>query len=272
MAALGPKGTFSEFAVKEYKKKIDSDIEMKFYPTISKVVMAAENECDIAIVPIENTLDGFVQVTLDLLNKTNLSIVYEFALPIQFAFAANSKMDEVKRIYAQFKTQGQCLEFLEKYDKLEVITTESNGTSLENLKKGVWEEGAIIPAYAIEKEKEFKYIIENVTDAEDNETRFIVLSKQKNKSYHSGEYKTGIIISDANADKPGALWKVLKEFALCEINLTSIISRPTKKGLGQYYFFIEAEGNYDGDNKLKGAIEDIKQHSVVKIVGSYLSL
>ncbi|WP_242951858.1 prephenate dehydratase [Clostridium felsineum] len=272
MAALGPKGTFSEFAVKEYKKKIDSDIEMKFYPTISKVVMAAENECDIAIIPIENTLDGFVQVTLDLLNKTNLSIVYEFALPIQFAFAANSKMDEVKRIYAQFKTQGQCLEFLEKYDKLEVITTESNGTSLENLKKGVWEEGAIIPAYAIEKEKEFKYIIENVTDAEDNETRFIVLSKQKDKSYHSGEYKTGIIISDANADKPGALWKVLKEFALCEINLTSIISRPTKKGLGQYYFFIEAEGNYDGDNKLKGAIEDIKQHSVVKIVGSYLSL
>ncbi|URZ04752.1 Bifunctional chorismate mutase/prephenate dehydratase [Clostridium felsineum] len=272
VAALGPKGTFSEFAVKEYKKKIDSDIEMKFYPTISKVVMAAENECDIAIIPIENTLDGFVQVTLDLLNKTNLSIVYEFALPIQFAFAANSKMDEVKRIYAQFKTQGQCLEFLEKYDKFEVITTESNGTSLENLKKGVWEEGAIIPAYAIEKEKEFKYIIENVTDAEDNETRFIVLSKQKDKSYHSGEYKTGIIISDANADKPGALWKVLKEFALCEINLTSIISRPTKKGLGQYYFFIEAEGNYDGDNKLKGAIEDIKQHSVVKIVGSYLSL
>ncbi|AAK78199.1 prephenate dehydratase [Clostridium acetobutylicum] len=271
-AVLGPKGTFSEFAVKEYKNKIDNNIEMIFCSTISKVVKAAEEECDIAIIPIENTLDGFVQVTLDLLSKTNLNIIYELVLPIQFAFAANSKMEEVQRVYAQFKTQGQCCEFLEKHDEFKIITTESNGQSLKKLKEGVLGEGAIVPAYAVKGTNKFKCNINNVTDSEGNETRFIVLSKEKVQYEGKGYYKTGIIISDANADKPGTLWRVLNEFSVRDINLTSIISRPTKKGLGQYYFFIEVDGCYFKDNRLNEAVEAIKHHSVVKVVGTYYKI
>lgn len=270
IATLGPRGTFSEFAVSEYMKKVNSDVEIKLYPTMTKVIKAAEgNECDIAILPIENTLDGFVQINLDLLNKTNLNIVNELIVPIQFGFAANSEIEDVKRIYVQFKTQGQCSEFLENNDRLKIVTTESNGESLEKLKEGISNEGAIIPTFVLRKINNFKYHIDDVTDSQDNETRFLVLSKEKTKCDSKNKYKTGIIISDADADKPGTLWRVLNEFAVRKINLTSIISRPTKQELGQYYFFIEVEGCYSKDEKLIEAVEKIKNHSVVKVVGTY---
>lgn len=272
-AVLGPAGTFSELAVEKYKKETGKELNSIFYPTITKVANAVGSECDIGIVPIENTLDGFVQVTLDLLLEKEINIINELTIPIQFAFAANSNIEEVERIYAQFKTQGQCCKFLESLEDVKIVTTESNGESVEKIREGLKGEGAIIPRHMLNLIKKFKFSIDCVTDSDENETRFIVLSSNKDIGYDSKKhYKTSIAIMDAADDKPGALFKVLDEFAQRQINLTSIISRPTKKGLGKYYFFIDIDGCYPEEENVRQAIEALRQYSLVKIIGSYSTL
>jgi prephenate dehydratase len=270
LAVLGPAGTFSELAAKKYIKNIDNNMEIEFYSTITKAFNAVGKECEFGIIPIENTLDGYVQVALDLLAQSDLYIVKELVIPIQFAFLGNaSELSEIKKIYAQFKTQGQCCNFLEQLNSTKIITTESNGESYEAAKVGVVGEGAIVPQYLLNKEKEFSLNIENVTDSKDNHTRFIVLSKNPPKHDHRKTYKTSIVIMDAKDDKPGILARVLNEFASRDINLTSIISRPTKIGLGKYYFFIDVEGNYDRDENIRQAINKISENNVVKVLGAY---
>jgi prephenate dehydratase len=270
LAVLGPAGTFSELAARKYIENIDEDMEINFYSTITKVFNAVGKECEYGIIPIENTLDGYVQIVLDLFAQLDLNIASELIIPIQFAFVGNaSELSEIKKIYAQFKTQGQCCNFLEQLNSTKIITTESNGDSYEAAKVGGEGEGAIVPQYLLNKESKFSLNIENVTDSKDNHTRFVVISKNPEKHDYSKSYKTSIVIMDAKDDKPGILARVLNEFASRDINLTSIISRPTKIGLGKYYFFIDVEGNYDMDENIRRAIDKISENNAVKVLGAY---
>ncbi|AZV57960.1 prephenate dehydratase domain-containing protein [Clostridium sp. AWRP] len=270
IATLGPVGTFSELATKKYIQKTNKNLEITFYPTITKVFNTIGEECKLGIIPIENTLDGYVQLVLDLLAQTDLQIIHELVIPIQFSFAANAlKISDIEKVYAQFKTQGQCYNFLEQFNSIKVITTESNGESFEKLKEGITGESAIIPQYILNNENKFSFIIENITDSQDNETRFIILSKNPESYDVNKQYKTSIVIMDAINNKPGVLSKILNEFSSRNINLTSIISRPTKKALGKYYFFIDLEGHYAIDKNISEAIEVISKNNIVKILGSF---
>ena len=270
IAVLGPSGTFSEFAAKKYIEKFNKNIKVVFYPTIKKVFDAIGKECELGIVPIENTLDGYVQITLDLLSQVNLYIIHEFVIQVQFSFVSNNlNVSDIKKIYVQFKTQGQCYSFLDQFIEAKIITTASNGESFEKVKEGILEESAIIPRHILNAENRFPFSIENVTDSENNETRFIVISKNIIKYDINKSYKTSVIIMDAADDKPGMLSKILNEFSERNINLTSIISRPTKRALGKYYFFIDIEGHYPEEKNIKQAIDKISENNIVKILGSY---
>lgn len=272
VATLGPKGTFTEIATKKYIEKSGMDLDILFYPTINKIFNAIGEECEIGVIPIENTLDGYVQRSLDLLLNTDLQIMHELVIPIQFSFIANAtNRADVEKIYVQFKTQGQCCRFLEGFSNAKIITTESNGESLEMVKKGVKGEAAIICQYMFDSCKDFKLKIENVTDSGENETRFIVLTREPKEHCEEKQYKTSLVIMDA-ADESGILTKILKEFSDKNINLHSIISRPTKKALGKYYFFIDVEGNYNRDAHLRHAIDKISEKNVVKVFGTYSCL
>lgn len=268
IATLGPKGTFSELAVNKYSELIDKNVEIVFYPTIAKVFNAIGRECEFGIIPIENTLDGYVQVTLDFLSQRDLNITYEIVVPIQFAFVGNSQISKIEKVYTQFKTQGQCCRFLEQYSNIKIITTESNGESFEQVKKGVSGESAIIPKHILNTEKSFNFEIENVTDSHKNETRFIMLSKQSINYDVNKHYKTSIVIIEA-VDKSGVLSNILNEFSERGINLTSIMSRPTKEALGKYHFFIDIDGRYSEDKNIELAIQKIREKNVVKVLGSY---
>lgn len=270
IATLGPAGTFSELAAKKYIEKTNKNIEIAFYPTITKVFKAIGEECEFGIIPIENTLDGYVQLVLDLLAQAELQIIHELVIPIQFSFVGNAlDISDIKKVYAQFKTQGQCYNFLEQFNSIKVITTESNGESFEKLKKGIIGESAIIPQYILNTENKFPFIIENITDSQDNETRFIILSKNAESYDVNKHYKTSIVIMDAIDNKPGVLSKILNEFSSRNINLTSIISRTTKRALGKYYFFIDVEGHYAIEKNISQAIEIISENNIVKILGSF---
>lgn len=270
IATLGPAGTFSELATKKYIEKTNKNIEIVFYPTITKVFKAIGEECELGIIPIENTLDGYVQVVLDLLAQTDLQIIYELVIPIQFSFAGNAlDIQDIKKVYAQFKTQGQCCDFLEQFNNIKVITTESNGESFEKLKRGIIGESAIIPQYILNTENKFPLIMENITDSQDNETRFIILSKNAESYNINRHYRTSIVIMNAIDNKPGVLTKILNEFSSRDINLASIISRPTKSALGKYYFFIDIEGHYAIEKNIRQAIEIISEKNIVKTLGSF---
>ncbi|GIM28849.1 prephenate dehydratase [Clostridium polyendosporum] len=269
VATLGPTGTFTELAAKKYIQNVNMDAKIVFYPSITKVFNSIGRECELGIIPIENLLDGYVQPTLDLLSHTDLHIIYELVIPIQFAFVGNDlNMSDIKKIYAQFKTQGQCCRFLEQFTNAKIITTESNGESLEQVRKGTLGESAIIPRHMLDVGEKFTYNIENVTDSVDNETRFIILSKDAVSYDMNKDYKTSIVIVNT-LNEPGVLSKILNEFSKRDINLTSIISRPTKSALGKYHFFIDIDGYYPEETNIKQAIDEISKRNVVKILGSY---
>lgn len=120
----------------------------------------------------------------------------------------------------------------------------------------------------LKDENEFSFTLANVTDSKENETRFIILSKNNMEYDISKKYKTSIAIMDVS-NKPGVLFGILNEFSKRNINLTSIMSRPTKKGLGKYHFFIDINGHYPEEENIKQAIDTIRENSEIKVLGSY---
>jgi prephenate dehydratase len=270
IATLGPEGTFAERAALAYAAELKKDCRIILYPSISDVFAAAGKECDMGVVPIENMLEGYVQVTLDLLLTTKLTMAGELILPVRFSFVANEKtLEEVKKVYVQFVTQGQCRTFLDSLlPDVNIVTTESNGASLEQVTKGLPGEGAIVPQHSAADRERFGLVVGDVTDHAESRTRFIVLSGEHLSFEPQKAYKTSIVILEV-ADKPGALYAILKEFAERKINLTSIMSRPTKLALGHYHFFIDIDGRYPEEEPLKSALDEISAVNKVKILGSY---
>lgn len=268
VAVLGPEGTFTEKAAKEYLQKRQLQGAINYYPTLRKTMAAIGDSCQYGVIPIENTLDGFVQIILDLLMNSDLTIIHEYILPIQFKFIANTdQLTEIKRIYAQFKSRNQCLDFLERFSDSDIITTASNSESYQLLVEAGEPAGAIIPIHMAQRPDLF--CMRDVADSRENETRFIIVAKQAEKRKTENQHwKTLIVVRD-DQDRTGLLVDILNVFAREQINLKSIFSRPTKKGLGNYNFFIDIEGCYQKDEKVKRAVESLCQIYNIKILGSY---
>lgn len=273
IATLGPKGTFTDIAAKKYLTEIDSDIKIEYYNSFIKTFKAIGNDCDLGIIPIENTLDGYVQRTLDNMLFSDLNIVCDLKIPIQFAFVSHSEnILDLKKVYVQFKTQGQCAKFLDKFSAEIINTTESNSTSFRKFLDGKKGEAAIIPMHLLKENNDFKYVIDNVTDATENETRFVVLSKDKIKlDIKFKKYKTTIAIIEVD-DRPGMLHESLYKLSKRKLNVVSLVSRPTKKSLGDYSFFLDIEGDYYNNKDLYEAIQEINKNNMVKILGVYPSI
>ncbi len=270
LAVLGPEGTISEQAAKQWIANVGIDHEVVYYDTISKVMWASIENCQHAIVPIENVLDGYVFPTFDGLLATGLLIRDELIVPVDFAFVAhaNTKAD-VKKIYVQYKTEGQCRKFLDTCTEAVIATTESNGASLEEVRKHKPHEGAIIPHHTVASLHPVPKLIEDhVADTQHNFTRFVVIGKPLAQTLPDVSYKTSLAIIEVE-DKPGALARILQTFAERAINLTSIMSRPTREKLGQYHFFIDIEGKFPDDNNVFAAVTAISAVNAVKVLGSY---
>ncbi len=269
IAVLGPKGTYTEKAAKEYLKNRKIKGELSYHRTLRKTFDAIGNECSLGVIPIENTLDGFVQIILDLLTHSDLKIIHEIVLPINFAFIANGPLDELKEIYAQFKSKNQCTDFVEGLSDKKVYITESNSESYDKVISGNSLTGAIVPTHMLNNGETFETVIENVADSSDNETRFVILSKDSNIDVvDDAPWKTLLVVHD-DSDRPGLLVDILNIFSAEGINLKSIISRPTKKGLGNYNFFIDVEGCYQRNKKVRDAVAHVTKEFKVRVLGSY---
>lgn len=269
IATLGPQETFSDLAAKLYLKEQNNCSDIQYFKTLSDTFNAIGKECELGVLPIENLSEGYVQVVLDHFLESDLVIIAELLLPIQFSFVANcSDLSQLSDLYVQFVAHGQCSEFINQLQSSKIHNTQSNIESLQLAEKHGSGAGAIIPQHALNLAKENSFITENVTDYENNQTRFLVLGNKAKARLAVNNYKTTLVVKNEN-DYPGILGNIVNAFALQKVNLTSIMSRPTKSLFGKYHFFIDVDGHQLDDN-VKNALQQIKNLYPVSVLGSYL--
>lgn len=269
ISVLGPKGTFCDIAAQQYLKSKSLEGEIVFFSTIDESVKALNDSCfDIAIIPLENSLDGYVQRSLDLLLEEEVYIEEELKLPIHFKLISNSKLEEIKKIYVQFKAQGQCLKIIDNFNNPNVIITQSNVQSYDLFTKDTTNACAIVPEHL--EISNVKLVLNNVEDLYDNSTRFIVLKKGKKivNKIKGSEIMVPMFICPSS-DKAGMLFEILKTFAELDLNLTSIMSRPTKKKFGTYNFYLEVRTSSSNYDVVLEAIVKLKLRYDIKVLGIY---
>jgi len=270
ISVLGPEGTFSDSAAKKYIESAGIDAEIVYCPTIDEAFEEVGNGCDIAIVPIENTLDGYVQRTLDLLLELPVHIRTEVTIPVRFSLVANAdKKEDINRLFVQFKSAGQCRGFVSSLNLEGVVTTESNMISYYEAEKGNEGEGAIIPQHMLE-DSSAPLKIEDVTDAQSNFTRFVIVApgNYSKAEVHSQHIRVPLYVMP-EVDRPGILFEILQEFSSNNINLTAIMSRPTKKEMGTYNFYIEASGLSSDLDTILSVVDSMQKTHKIKVIGVY---
>lgn len=269
IATLGPKETFSDLATQQFIDSQSQPFQIHYFNSLSETFHAIGDECEYGVLPIENLSEGYVQVVLDQLFSTELMVVAELLLDIQFAFVADCEdLSQLTDLYVQFVAHGQCSEFINKLSHVQVHNTRSNIESLklaETQGRGV---GAVIPQHALEQVKPGLLVNNNVTNYENNQTRFLVLAKQPLARVAGEQYKTTLVVKNDN-DCPGVLGNIVNAFASEKVNLTSIMSRPTKSQFGKYHFFIDIDGHQLDDN-ISASLAQISAEYPVTVVGSYI--
>lgn len=272
ISTLGPKQTFSDLASRKFCSSIHAECTITYTPTILHVFEEVQRgNADFGIVPIENMSEGYVQPTLDGLFTQNLTIIKELTLSVQFGFIANDKnLQDLTKIFVQPVAMGQCSEFIATLGNVEVINTNSNIESLQLLlRNNSVKAGAIIPSHVLKHNADMAQLIPNVSNYKNNRTRFIAISKTQQPTEEMTKPKTSLLILD-DSDHSGILSSIASAFASRNINLTSIISRPTKEAIGKYHFFIEVEGHYS-EPRIEDAIVEISHKFSCRVLGSYQS-
>jgi len=226
----------------------------------------ADGESEYGIVPIENSIEGPVGITLDsLAHKFDLKIYNEIIIPINQNLIVNpgATMSDIEDVYSHSQAIAQCQEFIQK-NKIQPHYAVSTANAAKNIvgdkTKAAIGNSKVAELYNLEILKA------NIQDTDNNETKFVVLSKEDHEP--TGADKTSIIFS-IYEDKPGGLYNILGIFQKNDINLTKIESRPSKKGLGKYLFFVDFEGHRN-DVIIKNIIKEIDKNTYfLKILGSY---
>ena len=237
------------------------------YCTIPAVMESVVNdECLFGIVPIENSIEGPVGITLDsLAHKYDLKIFKEIIIPINQHLIVNPgcKLEDIEEVYSHGQALAQCRDFLNNHNFQQhyaVSTARAAKDIMGDKTKAAIGNKKIVELYDLEILKS------NIQDMDNNETRFVVLSKENHEM--TGKDKTSIIFS-IYEDKPGGLYKILGIFEKDNINLTKIESRPSKKGLGKYLFFVDFNGHIE-DEVIQNILKQIKENTYfLKVLGSY---
>lgn len=267
IAHLGPKGTFSDFAATIYaESQTDNETQLRAYSTINQVIKAVEKgEADFCVVPVENSIGGGVTDTLDTLwEQDQLQIQQAFTLPVQHAFISRaSSLDQVDRVYSHPQALTQCRDWLA--DNLPEVVLIPAGSTTEALPK-IKEEirSAVIASSWGARIYDLPILAHPINDYADNYTRFWVLGKA---TATQGAY-TSLAFS-LPTNESGALLKPLQLFSALNINMSRIESRPTKRLLGEYVFFVDIEADASQPTT-KTALELLKMHTAsLQYLGSY---
>lgn len=282
IGVLGPEGSYSERAAKLWMRKNDFEgAELRYFEDIEDAFLAAAGgKTDISVIPIENSIEGSVGVTLDLLREDGAVITGEVVVKIEHCLLSKGGPEAIRVILSHPQALAQCRHFLKmNFPHAELRSTGS--TSHAARLAGEFEEMAAIASPEAAEKYGLKVLLSNIQDRKENHTRFIVVRAEGSGKYGpsgckeadriQNRCKTSLIAYLAK-DRPGSLYGLLGTFAERGINLTKIESRPSKKELGDYYFYIDFEGSAS-DALIKDALEDIKAKAdMLKVLGSYPAL
>lgn len=264
IAYFGPSYTFTHLAS---LKKFGESVEHKALKSITDVFMEVETQrCTYGVVPVENSIEGAVNHTLDMLFDSDLKICSEIYLEISHNVLSKEKsLKNIKKIYSIGQVFGQCRLWLEgNMPGIELIEVSSTARAAEIACKE--KNSAAIASIMAAANYKLNILVKDIEDSPHNVTRFLVVGKEIAKR-PTGDDKTSVMF--AIKDKVGALFSSLLPFKKYGINLTKIESRPSKKKAWEYYFFADFNGFYE-DEKVKKALEELEKHcTFVKILGSY---
>ncbi|WP_027092693.1 prephenate dehydratase [Cohnella thermotolerans] len=281
-AALLPKGTFSDEAARYFFQGVP--VELKYQKMIADVFKStARGDTDWSVVPIENTIDGSVSLHMDwLVHEVDLPIRAEWVFPaVQNLVGRRSELAEagssawepgrIKKVLSHPVAMAQCYEFLRsRLPHAELETLSSTAEAIRTVHDNPGLGWAAIGTKTAAADYGLDVLEESVTDHDNNFTRFLLVGNRPFGKAGASHHKTSILIT-LPEDYPGALHQVLSAFAWRRINLSRIESRPTKKKLGNYYFFIDIEMSLD-TVLLPAAIAEIEALGCqVRILGSYPS-
>jgi len=263
IAYLGPPASYSHLACVE---NFGNSIEAISKENIDEVFEAIEKgEVEFGVVPIENSIEGVVNRTLDMFIEYDVKICGEIFLKISHCLISLSvNPNGIRNIYSHPQALGQCRKWLKKnYPKAQFIETFSTAKAAEIASKE--KESAAIASPIAAKLYGLKILNSHIEDSAHNYTRFFLIGlKTQNRT---GKDKTSILFSIRHV--PGSLYKVLKNFSENGINLTKIESRPIKGRPWEYFFFIDFEGHIEDPEVNKLLLELKEQVIFLKILGSY---
>lgn len=270
---LGPRGTFSEEAAMLYCNEEDELVPL---PSFNEIFDSLKTgKVTRGVIPVENSLEGAVNLCMDLLYTSSfVEVVGEIVLPVkQYLMAPKGmRIRDIKELYSISQVIGQSNSYINEYlPDAEIYFTASSAQAAELVKE---KEGrALIGSRRLSELYDLEILAEEIQDSSNNYTRFFVIANQLDVENGfpelDKEYKTSIICAPT-VNKAGVLYNILGEFKREEINLTRIESRPSKRQLGEYIFYIDMEG-HQKNRHVRIALEGVKQKSsFFRILGSYV--
>lgn len=263
VAYLGPHGTFSEAAVFQRFGKASEGLPAE---SIDAVFTSVESgAANYGLVPVENSTEGAVGRTLDLLLTSNLKICGEVLLQVHQCMLSNeSDLSLIRKVYSHPQSFGQCQGWLNAHlPHAERITASSNADAARLAAEESY--AAAIAGEQAAIHFKLKVLAPNIEDDARNTTRFLVIGKQEVAP--SGKDKTSLVMSAAN--RPGAVHDLLVPLAQNGVSMSKLESRPSRAGLWEYVFYLDVEG-HQTDAKVAAALAELKQIAAfVKVLGSY---
>ncbi len=262
IAYMGPPASFSNLAA---LKRFGSQVDYFACDSIADVFLEVERgTADYGVVPIENSIEGAVSHTLDMLVDSDLKICAQVILEVSHNLLGKCAKDRIRRIYSNPNVFGQCRIWLQENlpaaEQSEVSST-TRAAQIAAREKN----SACIASLLAAKVYKLKVIARDIEDSPHNVTRFLVIGKTDVPA--TGQDKTSLVFSIK--DKVGALHEMLMPFKRHKINLTKIESRPSKKKAWDYYFFLDLAGHRD-EPRVKRALLELENHcKFIKILGSY---
>ena len=272
IAFLGPAGTFSEDALRAVVG--EAEIDARPAPTVYEAIRAvAEGEAERALVPFENSIEGAVRSTLDTLafEAPSVTIAGEHDHPITNSLIARAELplERIEVVLSHPQASAQCARFIrEQLPGAQVRAAPSTAEAVREVSVSD-EPWSALGAASAARIYGCVVLREGVEDTPDNVTRFVWIAPAGTKPAGGGPWRTTLVFSELGADHPGALVEALTEFSNRQVNLTRIESRPRRRGLGRYMFFIDLDGAEE-EPAVAEAIDGLRRKAEsVRILGSY---
>lgn len=267
VAYLGPQGTYSEEVA--YQINVENKVQFTPYSSIDAAIMSVvKGDSDECVVPVENSLEGSVTITLDILaHVESLFIIRETTHAIRHNLLVNPQNGPVEVIVSHSQALAQCRSYLqEHYPSVLVKAVQSTAEAAFCVASGMPKHAAIGSLRAAELYN-LDVAAAGIQDNSYNSTRFLVLGRNP-AVLQKGQHKTSIVCQ-IDGKKPGSLCEILQEFAQRNVNLTRIESRPARTQMGAYIFFLDLDGSLE-DYEVSVAVKAVKNKSIwFKSFGSY---